>query len=239
MVIRAAIAMEDERAEKKLVSQLIAFSLKRVDAEDVEIDISVFKNELSKLLKSFHNIDIAFISYSILSENIALLNQLYKANPSCVSVPVGSADGQIYQFLRMRPVGHLPSPSDGHIVDELCEFCVSELFQNPDVLQLRTKKGYYALSLSTVTYCQSDQKYALVVTDTGEIHRRLIKLDQLAELLPRYFVRIHQSFLVNAKRVASLDKSTWEIVLDQGERLPVSRAYRKAADELFKYGYLV
>ena len=94
------------------------------------------------------------------------------------------------------------------------------------MLQIATRQGSFAVSLETVTYCRSDQKYVLIVTGNGKVYRRLGKLSELAALLPEEFVRVHQSFLANWRHVTGLDRKTWELILDSGERIPVSRVYR-------------
>jgi two-component system response regulator AgrA len=45
--------------------------------------------------------------------------------------------------------------------------------------------------------------------------------------------RIHQSFIVNLQHIMSIDKSTKEVILTRGERLPISRSYYKRTLSLF------
>lgn len=125
-------------------------------------------------------------------------------------------------------------PWTANEVDELCRICSTELAGSKDVLQIKTRKGCRALSASSILFCQSDKKYVSVVPDRGNALRKLGKLDDLALELPDYFVRLHQSFLVNSRRVMGLDHVSWEIILDSGNRLPVSRAYKASASAIFQ-----
>lgn len=235
MLIRAAISTENNNQANTLANNLIALSINMEDREDdVEFDIAFFKDDMLKLAESFKSIDIAFISYDLLKKNTAFLNELYHKNPSCISVPVGEPREKICDFLLLRPAGHINSPEDAERLRQICLLCKEELSKNDEVLQIKSRKGAYSISLSTVIYCQSDLKYTSIVSEDGKIYRRLGKLDKLAEFLPNYFIRIHQSFLVNLRMVKDLDKTSWEVITKQGDRLPVSRAYHKSTENLFK-----
>ena len=113
----------------------------------------------------------------------------------------------------------------------LCAQCVEELEGSAEVLQIHTRQGSYAVSASDILFCQSDQKYVVVTTHTGELYRKIGKLGEFAQALPPYFLRVHQSFLVNTRRLSGLDKTSWEVLLDSGHRIPVSRAYHGAVLE--------
>lgn len=236
MLIRVAVAVHNKPLAQKLTNRLVAFSLRRPNNEiDIDFDIAYFSN-LSEMLISAANIDMSFISYEILDGNHDILTLLYKRNLTAFSVPLGLPDGRICDFLALRPAGHLRTPDDQEQIDRLCHWCAKGMMGSTEVLQIKTRQGDRAITASSILFCQSDQKYVMIIVDSGEIFRKLAKLDQLSMILPEYFVRIHQSFLVNSHRISGLDKISWEILLDSGNRIPVSRAYRKiVAEHIQKY----
>lgn len=236
MLIRVAIAVRNKIVAQKLTNRIVSFSIRQSGSEeDIEFDFSFYDN-LPKLLKSARNIDMSIISFEILEENQDILASIYRSNCVMFPVPFGLPDEKVCEFLALRPAGHLRNADDQEQIDRLCTWCAEGMLGNTDVLQIKTRQGCYAITASSILYCQSDQKYIMVVTDTGEIFRKLEKLDQLAPALPDYFVRVHQSFLVNAHRISGLDKSSWEIILDSGHRIPVSRAYQKTiAEQIQKF----
>lgn len=62
------------------------------------------------------------------------------------------------------------------------------------------------------------------------LHRDLMK-SMMTQLDPRMFIRVHRSFAVNRKRVASLRRSLHggsTLLLDTGIELPIGRTYRQA-----------
>lgn len=238
MLIRIAVAVCNNITARKLTNRIVSFSLRRSGGEeDIEFDFAYY-DDLPKLLKQSQNIDMAMISYEMLEENRDILAMLYRSNPVMFSVPFGSPDEKVCEFLALRPAGHLRSPDDQDQIDRLCLWCAEGMMDSTDVLQLNTRQGCYAITASSILFCQSDQKYVMIVTQTGEIFRKLDKLDQLTLTLPDYFIRVHKSFLVNSRRISGLDKTTWEILLDSGNRIPVSRAYQKTiAEQIQKFLY--
>ena len=236
MLIRVAIAVHNEIVAQKLTNRIVSFSIRHSGSEeDIEFDFS-FYDHLTKLLKNSRNIDMSIISFDILEENQDNLALLYRSNPVMFSVPFGLPDDKVCRFLALRPAGHLRNPDDQEQIDRLCTWCAEGMFGSTDILQIKTRQGCYAITASSILFCQSDQKYVMIVTEAGEIFRKLEKLDQLALVLPDYFVRVHQSFLVNSHRISGLDKTSWEILLDSGNRIPVSRAYQKTiAEQIQKF----
>lgn len=231
MLIRAAIAVTDKKIAQELTNRMISFSLRRTyREEEIEFDFSYY-SDLPAVLSHSKSLDMVILSYSLLEKYRDLLPALYKENPTAFSIPMGSPDGKVCDFLALRPAGHLSAPEDQAQLDRLCLWCAEMMMDNPDVLQLSTRQGCYAITASSILFCQSDQKYVMLVTDSGEVFRKLDKLDHLTLLLPDYFIRTHQSFLVNARRISGLDRSSWEILLDSGQKVPVSRAYKKTISE--------
>ncbi len=232
MIIRTAIAMRNKTQAEQLTNKLVAFAIRgHGDQKNIDLDIAYYRGDLKELLSTFTCIDMAFIAYDLLEENRCLLTEFWRKNPQCISVPIGMPEANICSFLSLRPAGHLSSTDSQECIDILCTQCLDELTNNTGVLQISTRQGSYAVSASDILFCQSDQKYVVITTASGEVYRKIGKLDHLLQTLPEYFFRVHQSFLVNSHRLIGLDKTNWEVLLDSGHRIPVSRVYHKATLE--------
>ena len=232
MMVRAAVAVGEKSQADMLTNRLVSFAIKGCGGQTgIDMDIAYYQGDLKELLAAFTRFDIALISYDLLEENRALLPEFWRKNARCISVPIGLPEGRICRFLSLRPAGHLPSCEAQACLDVLCAQCVEELEGSAEVLQIHTRQGSYAVSASDILFCQSDQKYVVVTTHTGELYRKIGKLGEFAQALPPYFLRVHQSFLVNTRRLSGLDKTSWEVLLDSGHRIPVSRAYHGAVLE--------
>ena len=241
MLIRAAIALEDDVQAQALQRALIAASLRSFDSEapgaarsaDYEIDIAICHNDWDALRGMAGDLDLIFLSYPVLAQHRAALRQLVHGNPLGFRIAVGEPEADICRYLAVQPAGHMRSALDESAVAGFCALCARELAQYRHVLQLRTKGGSYAISCASILYGMSDQKHVLIRCADDRIFRRTGKLDQLQEVPPPSFVRVHQSYLVNRSHVTGIERSSWELLLDNGEHIPVSRAYRKIISELF------
>lgn len=230
MILRAAVAVTSETQARALSDALVRAALKEhpeLSGGDLELDVALYFDRCEDLLRALPELDLAFFSYEFLEGCLPRLRELYRKNPCCLPVAVGRPEGDLCRYLELRPAGYLAGAEDEARIEALCLACAEEQAASGQVLQIVTRQGSRAVSLSTVTYCRSDQKYVLLVTDSGQVYRKLGKLSELAAQLPKRFVRTHQSFLVNWDRVSGLDRRTWELVLDSGERVPVSRAYKE------------
>ncbi len=92
------------------------------------------------------------------------------------------------------------------------------------------------ISLETIDYIQADDVYAAVISRNK---RQLVRipLDMLERTLdPRFFVRIHRSYIVRIDRVIALRRharGVVEVVVSGGAALPVSRRRRARVTGLF------
>ena len=79
------------------------------------------------------------------------------------------------------------------------------------------------------------KKYQYIVGTDGRklVRCTITKLER--ELTSYHFFRIHRGYLVNFRYVYRID--TGHVILDNGEKLPLSRHRRKEALQLF-FGYI-
>lgn len=233
MLLRVGLAV-DRETESLLSDALASWSLSTAGREDAEVDIALLRGDFSRLSELYPDLDMAFLSRRLLREHLGELLRLNKSNPGCLPVAVGCPAEELPDFLALRPGGLLTGPWGGGEIGELSRRCLDYLSDNREVIQIRTRHGCAALSARSVLFCQSDKKYVCLVPEKGRVIKKLGKLDDLALELPEWFVRLHQSFLVNSRRVTALDRVSWEVILDTGDRVPVSRAYRASAQALFQ-----
>lgn len=86
------------------------------------------------------------------------------------------------------------------------------------------------VKISEVDWIEAADYYAClhVASRTHLLRRSMSELDR--ELIPAVFCRIHRSAIVNLDRVRGLkvgEDGEYEVVLENGTRLPLSRRYRK------------
>lgn len=106
-----------------------------------------------------------------------------------------------------------------------------------DEIVVRDRGRAIRIVTAKIDWMRAEDNYVRIHTN-GKSHliRGTIAGMEL-ELDTERFVRIHRSIIVNVDRVRELRNSLGaghSVVLDSGEKLPVSRAHRKRMSELFK-----
>ena len=90
----------------------------------------------------------------------------------------------------------------------------------------RNGDTYYRVPISNILYFASDRRQVQCVTE-GRTYTFYGKLDAVAEEIGAAFVRVHQRYLVRAGAVDRMESG--EVILRNGERLPVSRSCQRSA----------
>lgn len=104
-------------------------------------------------------------------------------------------------------------------------------------LLLTTKTGSYKVSLSSVIYLESDMHYTNIHTyDREQPYRVRCKLSDIDLQGDERFVAPHKSYIINADRIAAISNRNYEIVLDSGTIVPISKYKKKSfAQALARY----
>jgi len=104
------------------------------------------------------------------------------------------------------------------------------------VIALPMKEGYRLVNQENIVYCKAEGNYTLVFFLNGNTMLISRKLKQTAASLENtWFLRIHQSYLVNMRHAKLyLRKSGGQLVMVGGEKLPISKNYKEQVLQLFK-----
>lgn len=231
-LLRIAVAVGDKGILCLLEDQFVRFAVRT----GIEIDCAKIGLDFDALKEVFQKCDLCILGFPFLEANKDLLERLYLKNPDCLPVFLDVPAERICQYLALRPGGYLQRKgltNGGEDLTQLCLACARRISNSGRVLQFVTRQGIEAVSLRSILFCQSDLKYVVIVSEDGTRLRKPGKLNDLAALLSDDFVRIHQSFLINRGRVRAVRKDSHELLLDQGVRVPYSRAYQEIVLRLF------
>ena len=127
----------------------------------------------------------------------------------------------MYQTYNLSPIGDLP-------------LAPLETFNS--IMAFPTKAGYELVDKEDIIYCKAEGNYTLVLFLKGQsllISRKL--KDTSASLEDNWFVRIHQSYLVNMRFARKyLRKSGGQLVMSDGAILPISKSFKEKVLDFFK-----
>lgn len=163
-------------------------------------------------------------------DSTVLTELIYKKNPDCRILFFDGDSKDVIHLLHTRPFGYEPCQGDcltEYDFFSLLRATFDDMEKFSDLIRLENRSGVFFLPSGEILYFQSDLKNVLVSTVTGKAVSLTAKLSNVQSVLQRNgqgrdFIRIHQSYLVNAEHIRLLDKKNHQVVLSNGESLPIS-----------------
>lgn len=136
----------------------------------------------------------------------------------------------VFQGYEVHAFHYILKPYQEHKIEEVFVQALDELEMKAEQFYtIEQKSGIVKLPLSKTVAFQSDKRkvIALLEEEDTEFYGRL---NEIAEELPCYFVRIHNRYLVNLNHITSIDRDQCSC----GSRVfPVSRTYRQQLEVSF------
>lgn len=149
---------------------------------------------------------------------------LYEKNPDCRILYYRSEPCSLVPLLSSRPISFFLWPKGRNAFLERFDAVCKEVTFAQTTFRYETKSRIYLLAKRNILYFQSDLRYVDIHMQHDENPHILAKLNEIEAIAGDAFVRIHKSFLVNAKHILWLDKKNHQILLSNGEHLPISDA---------------
>lgn len=100
------------------------------------------------------------------------------------------------------------------------------------VLYLKCDYKFIRVECEQIRFIEGHNEYLKVHLVSGDPFLTHMTFKQISESLPRNFIQIHRSFIVNMKHAAAVERAL--ITLDDGTRLPVSDTRRSILMEYMK-----
>ena len=138
----------------------------------------------------------------------------------------GYAD-HVFDGYSVGALGYLMKPPKQEQLETVLDRAQAALVRDLDRAYVcRSGDTRYRIPFANILYFISDRRQVTCVT-AGRDYTFYGKLDAVAEEVGDGFVRIHQRYLVRAGAVERMESS--EVVLRDGQRLPVSRSCQSSA----------
>lgn len=135
------------------------------------------------------------------------------------------------EIFRVNPSNFLIKPIEKDKLREAVIKAICELEEeDKDCFVVTSKGNVFKLRARDILYFESEKRTVILHSryDSWTIYR---KLDEVQKELPDYFLRCHQSYLVNMNEIKSL--KPLKVELYEGEEVPISRPKYKEAKERF------
>lgn len=174
--------------------------------------------------------DLLFVSIKLQTmDSVLLAARLKKEDPMIRVVFLANKQDDVSNIFAADPIGLLIRPFQKEKVYEVFERAVTSLQElGAQYLQLKNREHLLRVPFEDICYIESEKRYLLIHKKSG-VERVRMKLSELEEKLPGYFVRCHQSYLANLHMLAEM--SDQNLILTDGTCLPISRSRRQKTRE--------
>ena len=215
---------EQENLNRHFIKEILsAYSL----SKDLELEILWFtgSDAIEKVKHFAWRIQIALISTKE-SNHMEIGRQIYWNNADCLICYYSSTEEMLEPLLPSRPICfyRLGVQSLPEIIDDMTK----DYARRIPTFRYDTRKIHFSVPIRNITYFQSDLKHVSAYYLDGSFDTFFGRLSDVQDSLRKngqehYFLRCHQSFLVNRLYIEKLDKSSSLLHLTNHEIVAVSR----------------
>ena len=179
------------------------------------------------------NFDLLLLDISMKKCDGMTAAKLIRAVDSKVMIVFVTSSAEfVFTGYEVRAFRYILKPELLHGFTGVFKECLEELTKSNEVrFTFQKASETVSIPLREILYFESDKRIIIVRT-ANEEYSFYEKLDKIEEQLKKQdFVRCHQSFLVNAKKISSVKVT--DLTLTNGETIPISKRRTKETNEAF------
>ena len=133
----------------------------------------------------------------------------------------------VFDGYSVGALGYLLKPPKQEQLEAVLDRAQTALYRDLERAYIcRSRDTHYRIPISNILYFASNRRQVQCVTESRS-YTFYAKLDEVAAEIGTEFVRVHQRYLVRAGAVDRMESG--EVILRNGERLPVSRSCQQSA----------
>lgn len=175
--------------------------------------------------------DILFIDIELQGSNgIDIAEQMLRANPNTKVIFISGYNKYAQDIFRINPIYFLQKPIKENMIDVAYKKALDALDEDKDNVFTFAKNGnIFTFPCSEILYIESSKRCCILhhiedstLTDIKKIEF-YSKLNDLERNLSDTFIRCHQSYLVNMRYIANIEKK--QLKLTNKEVLPISQSH--------------
>ncbi len=206
--------------------------IRRVDIDLLFLDVEMPRLNGFELLDQLENIDFEVVFTTAYSQ-YALKAFKYKAFDYLMK-PVGEEDLQLLlkKFQSKKPT---PSSEPEHDLPHFIDLLKKDKIISAKIA-VPVSDGIEFIKVEDIIYAQSQNNYSLLFLSDGEklLFSKTLK-DVENTLKKYYFIRIHQSYLINPNYMKKyLKNDGGSVQMESGQALPISQSKKESVISLFE-----
>ena len=182
--------------------------------------------------------DILFLDCSTLTETAEIVSQLRNTNERASWVYMDGDMKGLFQLLILRPSAYLADSSNSNeviaVLQRLVQYHLA--VQKKYMFTFKCEGEYIRIPYEEISYFASNaKKVTLHLGKRMRTYDFSAKLDDIEAQLPGYFLRCHQSYLVNMQMIRRLDTQNHVFLLSGNEEILISRRSYTYAKERYEF----
>lgn len=201
---------------------------------DTPHQLKTFENApamLAMLAEDGYRPDIAVLDICMGDmDGITLAKQINRLAPACRVIFLSSYAGYLMDAYEAEHIYYVLKSDEAARLPVALRKALGAL-SSEKALTLRRGGSYQRVGLDTVLYLERSLHKLLVHTTDGDLETTQSPQTLLTDDVAAEFIRCHQSFWVNCRAIAGMERETF--CLSDGTSVPISRSYRKDAREAF------
>ncbi|MEH7452472.1 LytR/AlgR family response regulator transcription factor [Gottfriedia acidiceleris] len=239
-----ALIVDDE----PLARDELAYLLKRSKAVEIVGEADSIRSTLEFI--QIEEVDVVFLDIQLADESgLELAQKLQDLNHQPAIVFATAFDEYALNAFDLQAIDYILKPFDEiriqKTIEKLAKLSMksikTEVKKNPpllkqDKLAISVDERILLITFEEIIYISTQEGKTSVVTDkiTYRINEPLINLER--KLQNTSFTRVHRSYIVNLDKIIEIQpwfNSTYNLIMNDGEKVPVSRTYTKEIKQLF------
>lgn len=218
---------------KNICSSIENMLLECAKDKNIQIDTNVWYTgeELKEYLEKGNQLDILFLDIELFRMTGLEVGDYIRNQLDDIGIQIIYISGKVsyaQQLFKTQPLDFLVKPISKSQISDVLETAFRIIKRKNEKFEFRWGKDYYYVPMGDIVYFVSEGRKVKIVTlkETFEFYG---KLKEIAGRLPKDFIIIHKSYIVNK---AYIFRYTYEMVeLANGIILSISPANRKQVRE--------
>lgn len=185
-----------------------------------------FEDAVGNDFVSLQKSDICIIDFSNHSDAVKLTTRLTQHRNDFTWLCTGANLQTFMELLLLKPSGYILQPDNSQAVNRLLDRVVHFLIykEKGQYFLFRYENDYIRIPYSDISYFESRaKKVTLHLYNSPKVYYITAKLDDIQTAVPHFFMRCHQSFLVNMKHIRCFDRENKKIIVLPNEDILISR----------------
>ncbi|MCH5211611.1 MAG: LytTR family transcriptional regulator DNA-binding domain-containing protein [Oscillospiraceae bacterium] len=185
-----------------------------------------YSDAAAYLGKSCANDDIFIFDFSNFEKGAALAKQFYSKNPLGTWVFIGGDVSSLLRVLPLRPSAYIGKTENPESVNSI----ISVLHRQCERKQKKTRftfkydGDWMQIPYDNINYFESSAKKVILhMAKSDTKYYFTEKLDNISDIMPDFFNRCHQSYLVNMNMIKQLDSKSHAFVMINNDEVWISR----------------